>query len=329
MKYDQLLFVGFFLILVMALLLLNCEHDVDEPGFPKVLTIDVVQDRVFVSCSPCHIGQTFANLNLSSGQSFDNIVNVPSLQKPDIMRIQPYQPDNSYLYMKVVGTEGIDGDSMPAGGQLSNDQVDILRQWIVEGALNTNGSEPSDTTIRTIVLDTNVLSLEVGDTAQLIATAYNSEETIIETIFEWDSTNEQVALVDVNGMVTAIAEGETEIMARADTISSNSCLVQVTAAATLTQIQTNIFDVYCVGCHGTSGGLDLSAEVAYDNLINIQANGNVSYIRVEPTNPNDSYLYMKVVGDDRAGSQMPIGSELTEAEINMIFEWITAGALNN
>lgn len=91
-------------------------------------------------------------------------------------------------------------------------------------------------------------------------------------------------------------------------------------------IQQDIFNQYCTGCHGSSGGLDLGEGVSYDNLIEVPANGNDEFLRVEPFNPVDSYLYMKVVGDPRAGNRMPIGGELTEDEINMVYDWINAGA---
>ena len=40
------------------------------------------------------------------GQAFSNIVNVPSMQNPNLDRVEPNEPGNSYLVHKVEGTAG-------------------------------------------------------------------------------------------------------------------------------------------------------------------------------------------------------------------------------
>ncbi len=77
-------------------------------------------------------------MNLTSAQtSFDNLVNVPSLQIPAIDRIEPGDPDNSYLIQKIEGAAGIVGSRMPQGGPfLDQATIDMIRQWVSDGALN-------------------------------------------------------------------------------------------------------------------------------------------------------------------------------------------------
>jgi hypothetical protein len=76
-------------------------------------------------------------MNLSSAaNSFAALVNVASLQV-NLDRVEPGDPDNSYLIRKLEGAAGIVGTRMPQGGPfLDQATVDMIRQWISDGALN-------------------------------------------------------------------------------------------------------------------------------------------------------------------------------------------------
>lgn len=68
-------------------------------------------------------------------ESFNNLVNVPSSVKSNIDRVEPGDPDNSYLIQKLEGAAGIVGTRMPQGGPfLSTEQVAVIREWIQNGA---------------------------------------------------------------------------------------------------------------------------------------------------------------------------------------------------
>jgi len=100
-----------------------------------------VQNEIFTpSCAfvGCHGGSSPAQgQNLSAGQAYANIVNVPSNEQPSLDRIEPGQPAQSYLWLKVTGDPSISGLQMPRGGpQLSQEKLDLLRQWIEAGAPN-------------------------------------------------------------------------------------------------------------------------------------------------------------------------------------------------
>ena len=108
------------------------------------VTLTQIQAQVFgptCSVSGCHSGGGAALpgvMNLTSAQaSFDNLVNVPSLQMGAIDRIEPGEPDNSYLIRKIEGTAGIAGARMPFGGPfLDPATINMIRQWVSDGALN-------------------------------------------------------------------------------------------------------------------------------------------------------------------------------------------------
>jgi hypothetical protein len=92
--------------------------------------------------SGCH-GTTNANpaakpMVLTTGQAYDNIVNVFAAQLTTMRRITPGQPDNSYLIHKLQGTHlgvGGFGNRMPAGQPaLSQTTINLIRTWVANGA---------------------------------------------------------------------------------------------------------------------------------------------------------------------------------------------------
>jgi PKD repeat protein len=110
-----------------------------EGGGGEEATFSAVQQQIFnASCafSGCHGGGSPAQgLDLTEGNAYGNIVNVQSIQQPSLDRIEPSDPDNSYLYLKVTGDPSIDGSRMPRGGDaLAQDLLDLLRDWIERGA---------------------------------------------------------------------------------------------------------------------------------------------------------------------------------------------------
>lgn len=139
-----------FLTLALGIALAACSTDkstqmvFDPPvdGTPDDIpvgdvTFDFVQKTVLTpSCaiSGCHGDSEYPNL--SAGQAYDNIVNGLS-SNPDQPQINPGDPDNSYLYLKLVNGEGIFGDRMPKSNPpLSDELIAAVRAWIERGAPN-------------------------------------------------------------------------------------------------------------------------------------------------------------------------------------------------
>jgi hypothetical protein len=107
--------------------------------------------------------------------------------------------------------------------------------------------------------------------------------------------------------------------------AGDACETQ--SAPAYSEIQA-IFNSRCVGCHGSSGGLSLSSSISYNSLVNVPSNQVPSLDRVEPGDPDNSYLVWKVEG--RAGitgSRMPLGGPfLSQETIDLIRAWVEAGA---
>ena len=102
-------------------------------------------------------------------------------------------------------------------------------------------------------------------------------------------------------------------------------------SANLNSIQEHVFTPICSVCHGganPAAGQDLSSITSsITNLINVQSS-NPLFKRVLPDSPEQSYLYLKIIGNAQAGARMPLGqSALPDEAIKAIKEWISQGAL--
>ena len=91
--------------------------------------------------SGCHAGSSpQQEQNLSEEFAYANIVGVASHEMPSLKRVDPGNPDNSYLVLKIEGV-GIVGDRMPfdqlgsgPNGYLTQAEIDTIRAWIQDGA---------------------------------------------------------------------------------------------------------------------------------------------------------------------------------------------------
>jgi hypothetical protein len=96
-----------------------------------------IQDHIFTPiCTKCHIGAGAPEgLQLDQAHSYSLLVGVPSTEQPAVLRVAPGNPDNSYIIRKLEGNPSISGDRMPFGGPyLSQATIDVIRQWITNGA---------------------------------------------------------------------------------------------------------------------------------------------------------------------------------------------------
>jgi hypothetical protein len=132
--------------LLTALVLASCAgsgEGLDQNGEPIVQGPPVntdfqeIQTTIFTPvCSVCHVGANApAGLRLDAANSYAMLVNVASAEVPALMRVNPGNPDASYLVQKIQGNAAV-GVRMPANGPpyLSQAQIDLVRRWIAAGA---------------------------------------------------------------------------------------------------------------------------------------------------------------------------------------------------
>ena len=121
-----------------------------DPVAPPPACTDVAPFRPQFSCiqqlvftptcalAGCHAAPGASQgLVLSEGVAYGMLVGVPSTEtSTGQIRVSPGDPDNSYLIVKLEGTDSrLVGDRMPFGGPyLSQAEIDVIRQWILDGA---------------------------------------------------------------------------------------------------------------------------------------------------------------------------------------------------
>lgn len=90
------------------------------------------------SCVKCHGNRhPKAGIDLSVGHAYQSIVNQPSSEVPDMMRIKPGKPAQSYLWLKLQHTASR-GTGMPRwlffSRHLPQKQLSLIKIWIESGA---------------------------------------------------------------------------------------------------------------------------------------------------------------------------------------------------
>ena len=146
------------LAMCMTGALAGCAGDgagLDENGRPEgesagtlQPTFKSIQDNVFTPfCTGCHAGAAAPRgLRLDEGASYALLVNAASAEVPALRRVQPGNPDTSYLIQKLEGTAAV-GARMPLNAPpLPQATIDVIRQWITNGAPNSPATGASGKT---------------------------------------------------------------------------------------------------------------------------------------------------------------------------------------
>jgi hypothetical protein len=148
--------IGLWATLIVSGLTMGCAGNgkgLDQNGQPigssgggsSTVTADFqsIQDNVFTPiCSKCHIGGGAPEgLQLDAAHSYNLLVGVPSVEDSSLLRVNPGNPDSSYMVLKIEGASGIVGGQMPLGETpLPQATIDAIRQWIMNGAMNAQSS---------------------------------------------------------------------------------------------------------------------------------------------------------------------------------------------
>ena len=128
-------------LLTLTLIFVSCENGIEHIGeLPKVggdtiFFLDVYENVFQANCVGCH-GNGFAQANFNMegwDEGYTNMVNVPSSQVPSLLLIEPGNPENSYLFQKITGANGV--SLMPPNNKLEQDKIDLVETWINQGAL--------------------------------------------------------------------------------------------------------------------------------------------------------------------------------------------------
>ena len=81
-------------------------------------------------CVACH--GIYSGMDLHPYYAYNSLVGVTSQVEPPLLRVDPYNPDDSVLFRRVSSTDP--NYRMPMGSALSIEDIENIRLWIEEGA---------------------------------------------------------------------------------------------------------------------------------------------------------------------------------------------------
>jgi len=150
-----------------------------------------------------------------------------------------------------------------------------------------------------------------------------------------DASDVEMLVVDA-GVLAVLGEVPTGTTTTSSTTTSTTTTTMAGPVSFATDVQP-IFTANCAlsGCHAgafPAQGMNLSAGVAYANLVGVTSVECPTFQRVAAGAPSSSYVIFKLQGSGPCfgGSRMPLFADpLPDAQIQTISNWIAQGALNN
>lgn len=97
-----------------------------------------IQKEIFnTTCIQCHGGSNHiaAGLNLIDGESFSNMITVPSVKVPDMNRVQPGNSASSVLYLILSESASSTWSYDHSVEIVRQEKLDLIRNWIDGGAI--------------------------------------------------------------------------------------------------------------------------------------------------------------------------------------------------
>jgi Bacterial Ig-like domain len=228
-----------------------------SPGTgPITADLQSIEDNVFTPiCSKCHIGASAPEgLQLDAAHAYNALVGVPSVEEPNFQRVNPGNPDESYMVLKIEGAPGIEGGQMPLGETpLPQATIDAIRQWITNGAPNV----PAAAAVEDFAVQDTVPGDKSTVTAPVsrIVVAF-SHDVDASLVNDTTVTVERMGDADFDPEAAATAQGGARLAITGVLASHNSAVLLVTPRTALRA------GVYRLTVRGTGGGAlaDLNAR---------------------------------------------------------------------
>jgi hypothetical protein len=157
---------------------------IDSGPLPLAPTFASIQQNVFTPiCTQCHAGASAPlGLRLDEASSYAAIVNTASVEVPGLRRIQPGNPDSSYLIQKIEGRAAVGGRMPLNQAALPQATIDVIRAWVTQGAprpaVATSSSKPA-TLVAVAPLPDEII--DGGPAEILIASPNAIDTTLLQT----------------------------------------------------------------------------------------------------------------------------------------------------
>ncbi len=114
-----------------------------QPGFAQAENEISFREQVLPilmrECAYCHMREeSYGYLVIEDENSWHNLTGVPAYELPSMKRVEPGDPDNSYVWLKLTRQHleaGGSGWMMPFH-PLSKPDLGVIYSWIEQGARN-------------------------------------------------------------------------------------------------------------------------------------------------------------------------------------------------
>src|SRR4030042_1900154 len=129
MKTTFILIIALLSLFALSSVILGQGSDASPAQIPDNIKTIIKQN---CSVSGCHSGKTpAAGHNFELDKFVAAVVNVPSLEVPDLKIVDTATPEKSYLLAKIKGEPGIVGKRMPANRDpLTEEQIQQIEEWL-------------------------------------------------------------------------------------------------------------------------------------------------------------------------------------------------------
>jgi hypothetical protein len=212
-------------------------------------TLESLEENVFTTiCSICHLGAGAPEgLHLDAAHAYNARVGVPSAEEPSFLRVNPGNPDSSYMILKIENAPGIEGSQMPLNlPPLPQATMDAMRQWVANGAPNVPAAAAASQVFAvqgTVPVDKSTVNaplarILVSFTQDVDASLVNESTVTLERMGDAD--------LDPEAAVTAVSG--TKIPAVGALAEHNPAVLLITPSRALDS------GVYRVSVRGTGGG---------------------------------------------------------------------------
>jgi hypothetical protein len=210
-----------------------------------------IEDNVFTPiCSKCHIGASAPEgLQLDAAHAYNALVGVPSVEEPSFLRVNPGNPDESYMVLKIEGAPGIEGGQMPLGETpLPQATIDAIRQWITNGAPNVPGAAAAAAAAVFAVQDTvpSDKSTVIAPVPRIVVAF--SHEVDASLLNDTTLTLERMGDPELDPETAATAESGARVAINGALAAHNPAVLLVTPRTALDA------GVYRLSVRGTGGG---------------------------------------------------------------------------
>ena len=282
-------------------------------------TFQSIQDNIFTPiCTACHTGASAPQgLRLDAANSFALLVGVASSEVPGTPRVAAGNPSGSYLIQKLEGSASV-GGRMPLGGTpLAQADINMIRQWITDGA-QPPPAPPTSAPIKVTSM-TPVPGSTPATLPSSIMVAFSREPNA-------STVNTATFVVDRSGGDGSFTEGnEVAVAAASITVpasNTSSAVFDLTGVA-------NVEDTYRVRLlgSGSSGIIDLGSNALDGEFSGAFPSGNgtaggdfAATFLVSATQPTLASIQATVFGPKCSGchtgptsNALPGGMDLTSA----------------